>query len=54
MSLMERLGHADMDRLNLYLVSWCLVCSGTIWSEQNALDLWIEDLALTNRLQPCD
>jgi hypothetical protein len=21
----------------------CLVCSGTIWSEQKALDRWIED-----------
>ncbi len=32
-SLLEGLGHADLDRLKLYLVLWCLVCSGTIWSE---------------------
>jgi hypothetical protein len=39
MSLLERLGHADLDRLKLYLVFWCLVCSGTIWNEQTR---WID------------
>jgi hypothetical protein len=30
MSLLESLGHADLDRLKLYLVFRCLVCSGTM------------------------
>jgi hypothetical protein len=52
MSLLERLGHADLDRLKLYLVFWCLVCSGTIWSEQMR---WIDgqkgpSLPLANRI----
>ncbi len=51
-SLLEGLGHADLDRLKLYLVFWCLVCSGIIWSEHMR---WIDgqkvsSLPLANRI----